>query len=424
MVFNSLGWQLDGIVSVPAQQLNGLVPACGGKPLPHQYIQQDGCTQLLFEAPAVPALGWRSYPLVPASASPASGADDAWTRQVETDYYTVLFNDAGQMVRLFDKRANREVLRPGCLGNVLQVLEDKPHQFDAWNTEVYANDKVYVVEELVSARVVENGPVQTSLSFVYRFGSSRIEQLVTFFHHHPGIRFDTRCQWLEQQMMLKAAFDVDVRSTKATYDIQFGNLERPTHNNTSWDFAQFEVCAQKWADLSEGNYGVALLNDCKYGYDIKNSRLRITLLRSPIWPDETADQGEHSFAYLLLPHQGSWKQGQVVPTAHLLNTPMTARLLPKNDSRLLPGQFCLASCNKTGVLVDTVKQSEDGNGWILRLYEYEQNRHTVGLQLFATPKKAVLCDLMENELEPLAIASTQLNIPIKPFEIVTLKLCF
>lgn len=209
-------------------------------------------------------------------------------------------------------------------GNLLQIFEDRSIDGEAWEIDLFYQDKMRQVDHLLEAAVEETGPVRGVLRLTWRLGNT------TTYHNCPRIDFRTELDWHEHQILLKAAFPVNVRATRATYDIQFDNIERPTHWNTSFDLAHFENSAHKWVDLSEGNYGVALLNDCKYGYDVKDNVLRITLHRAPTEPDETADQGRDEFTCSLLPHSGTWRNSQVIQEAYALNDLLMARLVPGN----------------------------------------------------------------------------------------------
>ncbi len=219
-------------------------------------------------------------------------------------------------------------------------------------------------------------------------------------------------------MLLKVAFPVDVLSPVATYDIQWGNVQRPTHRNTSWDWARFEACAHNWVDLSEGNYGVSLLNDCKYGHDVRGNIIRLTLLRSPTYPDPDADRGKHRFTYSLLPHPGNWRTG-TVPAGYTLNDPLIVRRMDGGGGGLAPS---LVSVDAPNVIIETVKQAEDGQGLIVRLYENESCRGPVTLQAGFPLAGAYHCNLLEEPGEPLDITQNAVRFSVKPYQIVTLRL--
>ena len=225
--------------------------------------------------------------------------------------------------------------------------------------------------------------------------------------------------------MLKVAFPVDVRATHATYEIQFGSVERATHWNTSWDWARFEAVGHKWVDLSEGGYGVALLNDCKYGHDVKDNVLRLTLLRSATDPDPLADEGQHVFTYSLLPHQGDWRAGGVVREAYALNVPLVAARLAAQPGGALPPSFQLATVDAEHVVLETVKQAEAGGAWVFRVYECHQVRATaVRLTFGRSIQGAQECNLVEEDDRPVTYAGATLTFPIHPFEIKTFKVWF
>ena len=187
---------------------------------------------------------------------------------LENNFLCVEINDAGDIIRIFDKTTGREVLPVGAIANQLIAFEDRPRQFDAWDIDIFYADKCWLSDPATSITIVESGPLRVTLEIKRRILHSAYTQRISLDHHSPQIRFETWIDWREQHILLKAAFPVTILSPTATYEIQWGNVERPTHWNTSWDWARFETCAQKWVDLSEGDYGVSLLNDCKYGHDI------------------------------------------------------------------------------------------------------------------------------------------------------------
>ena len=232
--------------------------------------------------------------------------------------------------------------------------------------------------------------------------------------------------------MLKVAFPVDVLAPQATYEIQWGNVTRPTHRNTSWDWARFETCAHKWVDLSEGDYGVSLLNDCKYGHDIHDNVMRITLLRSPTMPDPIADFGEHQFKYSLYPHIGNWNE-DTQREAYLLNDPIIVYESKVKGAALssLKGQrskganlSSLVSCDAPNVIVETVKQAEDGDGIIVRLYESQRKRGQVQVRFGGGVEEAWTTNLLEENESALSVDQDSILLHMKPYQIVTLRVKF
>ncbi len=235
------------------------------------------------------------------------------------------------------------------------------------------------------------------------------------------IDFETEIEWREDHKFLKVAFPVAVRSPRATYEVQYGHTERPTHYNTSWDIARFEVCAQRWADLSEGDYGVALLNDCKYGYDIHGNVMRLSLLRAPTAPDRQADRGRHEFVYSLLPHGGDFRAGGVIEQACALNMPLRlAEAEPRAGA--LPERRSFFEVDCPAVVIEAVKYAERDQSIIVRLYEAHGSRGPVTLKTPLPVKHAFYADLMERAGAPVVCDGGEIAFEVKPFEIVTFKL--
>ena len=438
VAWNGLARERCDLVSLPwSGDMEGLQALdAEGRPLPRQaVVDADGERRLLWALPGVPSLGYRVYSLAPGE-SPAPGSELTVTPALlENAFWRLELNERGQIASLWDKRRGRQVLlhstqdgvAPGARGNVLQAFEDRPMDFDAWDIDIYYLEKMVEVDDLVEAVVEETGPVRGTLRLTWRFYDSTITQRLSLYAHSPRIDFRTNIDWQERQVLLKAAFPVNVRATKATYDIQFGNLERPAHWNTDWDYARFEVVGHKWVDLSEGNYGVALLNDCKYGHDVRDGVLRLTLLKSAIDPDPEADRGEHVFTYSLLPHAGGWREGGVEAEAYALNNPMRAGLLPRAQAGDLPPAFSLARLGEGDdhVVLETVKQAEDGDGWIVRLYESRRCRSANVRLTFGRPlRRAVECNLVEEGEEPVAFEGQTLTFAIAPYEVKTFRVWF
>jgi len=303
------------------------------------------------------------------------------------------------------------------------AFEDRPMKYSAWDIDVYYKDKEYVVDDLVSITVDEEGSHRGVLCFKWRFLDSTIEQRMVMYADKRRIDFETDVDWKQNQILLKAAFPVDLRATKATYEIQFGNVERPTHDNTSWDYAKFETAAQKWADLSERNYGVSLLNDCKYGYDVKGNTLRLTLLKSGVYPDPKQDQGHHSFTYSLYPHQGGWLEGGTVQEAYDLNNPLKAVISGPSEGTL-PRELSFIATTGKSTMLETVKRAEDDDSLILRFYEYGNAREKVRVDFFEFMEIEEVWEtnLMEEDERKLDLTSENSFVfTIRPYEIRTFR---
>jgi alpha-mannosidase len=397
--------------------------------VPHQPARaMDGETVALALARDVPAYGYRAYRWQPgAPATPTAGVS-ASERGLENPYLRLTLDDRGQIASLYDLRADREVLAEDEVANALQAYEDKPLAHDAWDIDIFYLDKMWPIDHLAALRVIERGPLRACVEVRRDFRHSIIVQRLYAYAHTPRIDVVTEVDWHEHHILLKAAFPVAVHSPRATYEIQFGALERPTHWNTSWDYARFEVSGYRWADLSEGDYGVSLLNDCKYGHDIKGHTMRLTLIKSATAPDPEADQGLHRFTYSLYPHAGDWRTGGTVWEGAALNDPLLA-LAPEAGvpeeapapEATLPASLGLLSCDRDHVVVDTVKRAEDGDGLIVRLYEAYGQRGPVALSLAQAPAAVWECNLMEENEREVEVAGERLTFAIKPYEIRTFR---
>ncbi|MDR0136625.1 alpha-mannosidase [Metabacillus idriensis] len=339
-------------------------------------------------------------------------------QSLSTPFYEVKWNESGQITYLYDKEMNRNVLADGSKGNILQIFEDKPLAHDAWDIDIFYQEKSKEVEHLELLEVTENGPVRFSVKMKWKYHLSTITQHAVFYSYTKRIDFETHVDWHERRKLLKTAFPVDIRSTEATFDIQYGNVKRPTHWNTSWEMAKFETVGHQWADLSETGYGVSLLNDCKYGYDIKENVLRLSLLKSSIYPDTEADQGEHNFTYSLYPHCGDWRDAGIHQEAWVLNAPVQVFNGVAADS----GQSLLTSDN-VNIHVDAVKKSEDADGVIVRFHEFEGRKGKVALFSDYNIEYWSEMDLMEQPISD-KMESSAITLDVSPYEIKTVFIKF
>jgi alpha-mannosidase len=348
------------------------------------------------------------------SGEPARAAADF----LENAFLRVEFDGAGDIVRLFDKTNRREILPPGTAANQFQAFEDRPVYWDAWDLDKSYDEKQWGSDPAGEVRVIDSGPLHATLEISRRILHSDYVQRISLAYNSPRLDFSTILQWREKHILLKTAFPVDVLATQATYEIQWGNVQRPTHENTSWDWARFETPAHKWVDLSEGDYGVSLLNDCKFGHDIHGNVMRLSLLRSPAEPDAHADEGEHTFTYSLLPHAGPWGEGTVA-AAYALNDPY---LMAPLAARPAQTEFSLLAVDQPNVVIETVKQAEDGQGLIVRLYDSQRSRRSVTLTTGFPLARAWQTDLLEHNQAELHVKANSLTFELRPYQILTLRL--
>ncbi len=330
---------------------------------------------------------------------------------LENELVRYEFNDKGLLTRAYDKELNRDFIKKGERGNLLSLYQDWPIIFDAWDIELTYEEQLLEQASCEKVRIVEKGPVLGTIEFTYKIGSSKIIQNVSLAAFSKRLDFATGVFWNETRKMLRVAFPVDVFSDFATYEIQFGAYRRSTHRNTLWDIARFEVCAHRFADLSDEQGGVALLNNCKYGYKVYRRTLDLNLLRSPFYPDPTADKGLHHFIYSLLPHSANFANSNTVEEALLLNQ---KPIVYKGIINYEPP--CRLE-STSSVKIDTIKLSEDKTGWIARLYESKGLQSTVSLKIRENKMKFYEANGMEKVLQ--RDASNPENILFHPFELKT-----
>jgi alpha-mannosidase len=423
-VFNMQPWERTDVVVAEfkaSPEPSYKIVDANRKDVPFQVLDQDdGRVRVLIEARDVPPMGYTVYRLVagePDGSTPFAVHDGS----IENDFFQVRFDGQGTISGIYDKMNDRQVIEEG---NKFQLFEDVPGRYAAWDIVPMYKDREFEVPPIERSEIVENGPVRLVLQQERSLMKSRMVQKIILYRSLPRIDFETEIEWGERDRLLKTGFLVNVNAMRATYDMSYGYIERPTHANTSWDAAKFEVCGHLWADLSEGDYGVSLLNDCKYGYDIFGPRMRLTLLRGPQSPDPTADLGHHSFTYGLYPHRGDWRQAETPRRAWELNDPLMAIPI-EGGARChlaLPPTGSFLSIVSDHVMISALKMAEKGDGLILRVYEDQNRRGTVNVTFFHPPSRATECDPYENEIGQADVVSGYLRFDIKPFEVRTFKL--
>ncbi|WP_099157030.1 alpha-mannosidase [Virgibacillus ndiopensis] len=412
-VLNQSSWQRNSLIEIPVR--SGME---SGRWFDHSKnaLRAEKVGDYWLVNATVPGLGFTTIDFHPSSRDDLEEMGCPFTiedNHVVTPFYEMEWNEAGHLTRIFDSQNKREVLGENQLGNVLQIFEDKPTRWDAWEIDISYQEKMKEICNVRSIEVIEVNSLRAVMQFTWEYNQSIIEQKMIVYADNPRIDFETNVTWHEANQLLKVAFPVNVRSTEATFDIQFGNVKRPTHWNTSWDLAKFETVGHQWADLSERGYGVSLLNDCKYGYDIKDATMRLTLLKGATFPDYTQDQGEHTFTYSLLPHQGSWVEGRTVQEASDLNQPLSYIQGKSSEA-----SFSLFSISADYAVVDAVKKAEDSDKVVIRLHEFTGRRGPVNVTSELSIKSWQECNLMEEPVSELS-HDEHIEFDIKPYEIKT-----
>lgn len=442
-VFNTLGFTRrsltvlpDGVTSLtdkgealPCQEIGGLRYSLTGE-IPSKGYSVYGAVREADGGTAGEAAGdTEAAGGVVEDSAAESGGDTPFSVLKTADGFVITTPFAkvdmaadGSFTSLLDLSENRQVWKAGEAGNRLRIYEDKPIYYDNWDIDVFYTEKYWDLDAPASIAVTSEGPLCLQITVNRSFMHSRMTQDIRFYAHSPRIDFNTWVDWKEHQYLLKAGFPVDVHTDEAAFDIQFGNVVRKTHTNTSWDRARFESCGHKWMDVSESGYGVSLLNDCKYGHSVREGCIELTLIKSGIEPNPDTDNEEHVFTYSLYPHQGTWREADTQKEAADLNQPLSA----VNGG--MPGEsYGFAGVKGDSVVLETVKRSEDGNGIILRLYESRNKRVNAKVSLSCAPVTVTECNLLEEPVDEaggLMIDRDGFSFVIKPYEIKTYKVVF
>jgi alpha-mannosidase len=441
VVFNSLSWpraeavEIEAQLPTPARAIE--VVDAAGKTVSSQLLSMDAATHrahLLVTATPL-AFGYKTYFVRAATkAAPGNPALQATADTLENEFIRLKIDpQSGCMTSLFDKRSQTEALalaetdsggpKSSACGNLLQAFVDKPKQWDAWNIDADFERQHWDLDKADEIKLIESGPVRAVIRIKNHFQNSTFVRDITMYAGVPRVDVKMQADWHEKHILLKVAFPVSAHNDKATFEIPYGSIERPTTRNTPAEQAQFEVPAQRWADISDSKHGFSLLNDSKYGYDAKGNVLRLSLLRSPEWPDPHADEGHHEFTYSLYPHGGTWREAQTVRRGYELNYKLMARQTGKHEGPLA-AEHSFLQVQPDSVVVTAVKKAEDDSSLLVRFYEWEGKAGDVTLQLPPGADTATETDLMERPSEKLSVQGDAIHVHVMPYEIKTVKVGF
>lgn len=429
VVFNSLPWRRTDVVRMTIDNWeDATVLRDGtGNEVPYQVLKEnDARREIAFIAHDVPSIGYKCFYFAPGEPAATASSLEVSNNRLENQFFLIELDRAGNISKLLDKRVNRDVLAPSQAGNVFQLFEDKPGQYSAWDIIPNYKDKGWKIDQLENLAIEKSGPVMISIRRAYSFMSSQINQEIILYSDLARIDFDTYVNWQETEKLLKVSFPVDILSKTATYELPFANISRPTHTSTTWDEAKFEVCGHKWADLSEGDYGVSILNDCKYGHDIRDNVMRLTLLKAPVYPNPVGDKGEHTFTYSLYPHLDSWREAETLLRAYEVNAPLVPVATGPNEHGILPPSASFVELDRAGVFIEAIKKAEDSEALVFRLVEQYQSRGPVHCRFMHEIGSISECNLLEEALETTeGVAGKRgFSVYLKPFEIKSLLIHF
>lgn len=342
---------------------------------------------------------------------------------MENGIVQVHLDTMGRVTSILLMSSKRESVPEGCYANQFVIFDDIPLYWDAWDVmDYHLQTRKPIMHLLKSLDITLSGGLRGSVTFSLKISEkSVLTQEVILDAMCPYICFKTQVDWNEAHKFLKVEFPVKVRSPNATYEIQFGHLQRPTHWNTSWDWARFEVWSHKWMDLSEHGFGLALLNDCKYGCSVHSNVMSLSLLRAPKSPDATADIGCHQFTYAVMPHVGSFQEAGVIRQAYNLNFPL--HTVPNILAQ--PPTWSAFSVESPAIVLETIKQAEDRtDALVVRLYESHGSTVVTWLQTRLPVQEAIMCDLLEqpDPSRRLPLEEHGLRLSFTPFQVQSVLL--
>ncbi len=405
-VFNSLNWQRACLVPLPAGW-SGARDAQGRA----LAVQQRG--EGLLAAASAPSCGWTT--LYPADSAPQdSTVVSATARSLENDCLRVTLNGAGELTSVYDKEQGRELL--SGVANRFLMFKDVPSLFDAWDIDSMYRETPVALEGEAQVDVVATGPLYATLRVTRTLHHSRMTQEITLARGSRRVDFVTEIDWQERHKLLKVAFPVDVHANEALHEIQFGHLARPNHRSRPFDADRFEVANHKWTALAEADRGCAVLNDCKYGVSVEGQEIALTLLKSALAPDMTADLGIQRFTYAFYAWRGPVSESDLVRQGYELNTPVTT-------AAGAAGERSLLQVDAPGIVIEAVKPADDGSGdWIVRLYESRRSATRCTLALGLPVAQALETDMLEENPVPLAVNGGAIALAFHAFEVKTLRL--
>lgn len=380
---------------------------------------ETGQRVLVFQT-LLPACGCAVYHIAADAGSIRFPVVGCSSNQLENDYLRVSFDAQGELVSLYDKRTGRECMDAEKRGNVFQLFEDMPGTFDAWDIEMHYEDTEFDLES-ATVEAGEQGPVFSSLLIRKNILSSPLVQRVRLASDAKCVEFETNIDWKERHKLLKVRFNTQILSRHATYDIPYANIERPTTRNNSYEQAKFEVSAHEWMDLSQPEFGLSLITDSKYGYECRDGRMGLSLLKGPMYPDPTSDIEEHFFTYALYPHAGGWREAGTIEAARNFNAPLHIQRMA--NAAGVPQVKPFVTIDRPGVTLEAVKRAEDQSGDIvIRIVERLGCNTEVALTLPLSPELAFETDLLENREKKLDTAGSSIKLRLAPYEIKTIRL--
>ncbi len=434
-VWNPLAFQRGGLVEVTVAMPKAVdsvsMVDAKGRVVPSQVLSSDAAAhnfRVLVQVPDVPSMGYTVLHAVEGKREFGSDlvVPKSSNLTMENAALRVSVDPAtGCITSLYDKAASFETLAAGGCGNELQAYKDTPTQYDAWNVDPGTFDvPPTLIHQVDSAQMVESGPLRSVIRVKRTWGQSTFSQDLILYRGSDEVVVKNDIGWHETHVLLKASFPLAASAPMATFEIPYGSIERPTTRDNSFDKAKFEVPAMRWADEGDGKHGFSLINESKYGYDAVGNLLRLTLLRSPTWPDPEADRGEQRFSYALYPHSGAWKTAATVQRGWEFNYGLQAMQVTEHEGAMA-AEHSFAEASGAHVVLTALKRAEDGRGLIARFYEYAGEGGEVTLRVPEGAKSAEVVDLMEKGAgQSLVVSAGRVRVPVTPYMIQTVRVVY
>ncbi len=414
-LFNSLANAATTKVELDYQDVD-IFDENGSKVAAQAYTKPNGDKKLVFIAKDIPAVGYKVYYKMPAAK--AHAYDESNGKEIENDSFKLVLDDNATLVSIYDKKNRREVISKGGKGNDFRLFEDMPGGYDAWDIVATYVDREFELKDGIVKDIVK-GDVYTMISIEKDVLKSKIEQNIIIYNELDRIDFDTHISWHEDQKLLKVFFDVDLQTKNYTRDIAYATMECCSYRYNPYDKAKFEVNAHNWIDMSDEDYGVSLLNDCKYGHEVNEHKMILTLLKAPIKPDPKSDRGDHYFTYSLYPHAETWKKAKTLERGLEINHPLVPVEIKSEGEMGADRSFITLTSDS--MTLEAVKKCEEEDAYIIRMVEKKGRSVDASVKFFAPLTYAAECDLIERNDVPVDFDGDTISFHATPFEIKNYK---
>ena len=414
-LFNSLANVATTKVELDYQDVD-IFDENGNKVATQAYTKPNGDKKLVFVAKDIPAVGYKVYYKMPAAKAPAY--DESNGKEIENDNFKLVLDDNATLISIYDKKNRREVISKGGKGNDFRLFEDMPGGYDAWDIVATYVDREFELKDGIVKDIVK-GDVYTMISIEKDVLKSKIEQNIIIYNDLDRIDFDTHISWHEDQKLLKVFFDVDLQTKNYTRDIAYATMECCSYRYNPYDKAKFEVNAHNWIDMSDEDYGVSLLNDCKYGHEVNEHKMILTLLKAPIKPDPKSDRGDHYFTYSLYPHAETWKKAKTLERGLEINHPLVPVDIKSEGE--LGADKSFITLTSDSMTLEAVKKCEEEDAYIIRMVEKKGKSVDASVKFFAPLTYAAECDLIERNDVPVEFDGDTISFHATPFEIKNYK---